>query len=403
MPRSTEKRLNFTKAELEALPLPLDGRTTYHDVGVDGLVLVIYPSGARTFHVYKRLPNSGKSVKPKIGKFPDMSIEIARKTALTILSEISLGRNPTDQKRADKEQLTLGALFDRFIDEHGKHHCVTWKAMSDGFNRYFGDWRNKKVSTISKSEVQLRVNEIGSSRGLHTANRAYDDLRASLSWAVKYGHLAGDNPCSGIVKFKTRSRERFIRPEEFDVFIEGLKKEKNSDFRDYVYLSLFTGARQGNVLSMHWKDIDFDLALWHIPLTKNKESQTIPLTPLALQVLQERFEKSQSEWVFPSSSKTGHLMEPKKAWAKFLRTTGLKDLRMHDLRRTLGSYMAMNNQSLQIIGKVLGHRSPAATQIYSRLAHDPLRKAMELAQGSMAQGSSILPTAKVVKLRKRKS
>ena len=59
--------------------------------------------------------------------------------------------------------------------------------------------------------------------------------------------------------------------------------------------------------------------------------------------------------------------------------------------RTVGSYLAMNNQSLHIIGKVLGHKSATATQIYSRLAHDPLRQAMELAQDSMAKSSSILP------------
>ncbi|CAN5206650.1 hypothetical protein BH10CYA1_BH10CYA1_59160 [soil metagenome] len=53
---------------------------------------------------------------------------------------------------------------------------------------------------------------------------------------------------------------------------------------------------------------------------------------------------------------------------------------MHDLRRTLGSYMAMANHSLPIIGKALGHRSTSATHIYARLANDPVRAAMEQAQ-----------------------
>lgn len=101
--------------------------------------------------------------------------------------------------------------------------------------------------------------------------------------------------------------------------------------------------------------------------------------------------KESEEWVFPSHSEVGHIVEPKKAWWKFLDRAELKDLRLHDLRRTLGSYMAMNNQSLQIIGKVLGHKSPAATQIYSRLAFDPLRLAMENAQASIANTTEILP------------
>ena len=53
--------------------------------------------------------------------------------------------------------------------------------------------------------------------------------------------------------------------------------------------------------------------------------------------------------------------------------------------------MAMNNQSLQIIGKALGHKSTTATQIYSRLASDPIKQAMEVAQASMSKNADILP------------
>ena len=194
-----------------------------------------------------------------------------------------------------------------------------------------------------------------------------------------------------MTKFKTRSRERFLRPDEFDIFFSKLKGEKNFDFRDYVYLSLFTGARQANILAMRWDEIDFELGFWRIPITKNKESQTLPLTKLAYVVLKDRFdEKKSTEWVFPSNGVTGHLVEPKKAWQKFLEKCEIKDLRLHDLRRSLGSYMAMNNQSLQIIGKALGHKSPAATQIYSRLAFDPIRQAMESAQASIMIGNEEL-------------
>jgi integrase len=86
-----------------------------------------------------------------------------------------------------------------------------------------------------------------------------------------------------------------------------------------------------------------------------------------------------------------HLVATPTAWREFLKDAKLTDLRMHDLRRTLGSYMAMNNQSLQIIGKVLGHKSPTATQVYSRLASDPLKQAMEAAHASMSKSGDILP------------
>jgi integrase len=61
----------------------------------------------------------------------------------------------------------------------------------------------------------------------------------------------------------------------------------------------------------------------------------------------------------------------------------IKDLRIHDIRRTLGSYQAITGASLQIIGKSLGHKSQHATQIYSRMNLDPVRKSMENAVGLM--------------------
>lgn len=166
-------------------------------------------------------------------------------------------------------------------------------------------------------------------------------------------------------------------------------------------MSLFTGAWQGNVLAIRWDQFDFELGVWHIPITKNKESQTVPLTDLAMQILEDPHEYRKSdEWVFPSDGASGHVVALKKAWAKFLERTEWADLRMHDLRRTHGSYMAMNNQLLQIIGKVLGHKSPTATQIYSRLAFDPLKHAMEAAQASMANSADILPSGLFKKKRK---
>jgi len=401
MPARPAKSLNFTKTELAKLMAPAARYAVYHDTAVEGLVLLVYWTGAFRFYVYKKV--DGKPVRLKVGKYPDMSVESARKKAQELLGSIARGERPT-VKAQQKAGMSLGDLFAHYIDEYCRHHCTTWKATSENFKRYFADRLERPADTISHNDVQQMVNRLGVDRGHHTANRAYDDLRAVLTWGKKHGYVLTENPCAGVTKFKTRSRERFLTPDEFEKFFTALKDEPNIAFRDYVYLSLFTGARQANILSMRWEDINFDLGIWRIPITKNKESQTLPLTNLALQVLVDRRDnhKESDEWVFPSDSACGHIVEPKKAWWKFLDKCEIEDLRLHDLRRTLGSYMAMNNQSLQIIGKVLGHKSPAATQIYSRLAFDPLRQAMENAQASMANTGEILPADMGKKQRRQK-
>lgn len=199
-----------------------------------------------------------------------------------------------------------------------------------------------------------------------------------MNWNLKNGTIIS-NPWAGVKQYKVQDRERFLRPDEMEAFFVALMKQDEL-IRDYVLISLYTGARKSNVFAMRWDQIDLELAVWRIPLTKNKESQFIPLTSSAVELLKRRFDTRKGPWVFPGRSPEDHLVEPKRPWYKLLNDAKIKDLRIHDLRRTLASKMAMDNQSLQIIGKALGHKSVASTQIYSRLMHDLVRKAMESAQ-----------------------
>lgn len=77
------------------------------------------------------------------------------------------------------------------------------------------------------------------------------------------------------------------------------------------------------------------------------------------------------------------MQEPKKAWKRICQKAGLKNLRLHDLRRTCASWMAINGASQYVIGKALNHKSPKSTAIYARLSLDPVREFMEKATGAL--------------------
>ena len=95
--------------------------------------------------------------------------------------------------------------------------------------------------------------------------------------------------------------------------------------------------------------------------------------------LKNKYLTKKNEWVFPSNSKSGHLSDPKKPWQRILKQAGISDLRIHDLRRSLGSWQASTGASLAIIGKTLAHRNVNTTAIYARLNIDPVRDAMNKA------------------------
>jgi integrase len=75
--------------------------------------------------------------------------------------------------------------------------------------------------------------------------------------------------------------------------------------------------------------------------------------------------------------RTGHITEPKSAWHRVRERAGVPDVRIHDLRRTLGSWLAQQGFRLPMIGAALNHASPASTAVYARLALGPVRAMLE--------------------------
>ncbi len=136
-------------------------------------------------------------------------------------------------------------------------------------------------------------------------------------------------------------------------------------------------------MAMRWSDLDLKNATWKIQETKNGTPQTVPLTESVLEILQDRRTNTSSFFVFPGKGITGHLVEPKTAWKRICKAAGIEDVRVHDLRRTMGSWQAIAGSSLPVIGKSLGHKSQQATAIYSRLDLDPVRASMEKGAAAM--------------------
>jgi integrase len=378
----TKNKINFIKKTLEDLPSPEKGkRSYYYDIKIRGLGIAITDTGTKTFIVYRKIDSKPERV--TLGKFPDLSIENARKMAEEVNSKIAQGKNPNEQKRTIQQEITLGNIFNKYMNEYAKNHKKTWKGDLDIYKLYLPDWSNKKISLVQKTDITALHNKIGNNNGKYAANRMIALLHTIYNKAIEWGY-DGINPCSGIKKFKEKSRERFLQTDELPRFFESLNAEPNETFRDYFYISLLTGARRGNVMAMSWKDINLNSKTWRIQETKNGEAQIIHLSNQAIEILKRRLESRKNDWVFSSpTSASGHIEEPKKTWSRILNRAGIEDLRIHDLRRTLGSWQAATGANSYIIGKSLGHKTQQATAIYARLNLDPVRESVNKATEAM--------------------
>jgi integrase len=392
-------KINFTKSALDALELPAPGRRMeYWDTKTPGLQVRVTATGAKTFYV-KRRAGTGNVERVKLGSYPAMTPEQARRAAADVNAQIAKGESPATKKRAARAEMTLQELFDEYMSRKAVFNKRPDKPR-DTYRLYLAPWAKRKLSAIKAHEVQALHAKIGREKGKVTANIVLKLLHVMFNKAIHEWRIwQGDNPAHGIKKFPEHSRDRFLQADELPRFFEALAQEPNETIRDYVLVSLLTGARKSNVLAMRWEQISFDRAEWRIPETKNGTPQTVTLSPEALEVLRNRQNGNTAGYVFPGDGKKGHLVEPKKGWARILERAGLSDLRLHDLRRTLGSWQAKTGASLAIIGKSLHHRNTSTTAIYARLDLDPVRESVNRATGAMLAAAGLKDGAEVVELK----
>lgn len=397
---------SFTKPQLEALPEPKPGqRIIYHDTHKNAYGLQLRStSTGKMFFIQKRIDGIPERV--TIGKFPDMSIENARKEAARLSALIAEGINPNNDARALKTETTLQELFDEFLKHRRNKRGAylsekTKRSYRYDFGLYFGKWASRTLSRFKDSDFARLHAEIGKEHPT-TANRVIALASSLFSYAAERKLFKGANPAQGIKKFPENKRDRFLQSDELPAFFTALAEEPNETLRDYFLISLLTGARRSNVLEMQWSQVHLDRAEWRIPTTKNGEPQTVHLSAEAVDILRNRKAASAGVWVFPGSGATGHLVEPKKAWGRVLERAGIENLRIHDLRRTLGSWQAKTGASLAIVGKSLNHKSPSTTAIYARLDLDPVRESVDRATSAMLTAAGVKESAEIIRLKQAK-
>lgn len=380
---TADKRLLFSKRRVEDLPVPPADRVYYLDARTPGLTVCVTSRGTRTFYHVKK--TGGRTRRVWIGRFPGVTVEQARREAEKLNGRVAEGHDPQAEKTAARGEMTLAELFACWLID-AKLRKKTWREdqrQYDAFLKPFGGYRLSEIG--SENVIRLHT-AIGEQNGLYAANRMLALLRAMFNFAISpTGSIKwkGTNPTAGIRKFKEKSRDRFIVPEEMPAFFDALGQEEET-VRDFFWLALLTGARKTNLLEMRWEQLAIE-GLWRIPETKSGEVVIVPLVEQAQTILNARREKHGDQpWVFPGPGKAGHLVEVRHAWVRICKRAGLEDLRIHDLRRTLGSWQALTGASELIIGKSLGHAPGSkATSVYARLGLDSVRESLDVATTKM--------------------
>lgn len=394
-------RFPFTDVRLKKLPIPAKGRTRYYDTQVPSLCLRVTHTGVLTFGVYRWRTKGGQPLQISLGRYPGMTIKEARAMALEKNLQINQGINPNTALHTSRQELSLQELFNSVLGREWRN-LKSLKNVKSIFKCHLKHLGSRLLSEITADTVATLHAKIADNRGKYIANRSVEVISSLFNYAKKYGYV-GPNPASDVEYEKEKERDRFIQPSEMPQFFKALNEEPNQTLRDFFILLLLTGVRRSNLLAMRWEEINFPERFWHIEDTKNGESQNVTLTSEAIRILEKR-KNNGSDYVFESTtSKSGHIEEPKSAWRRILTRAGIKDLRVHDLRRTFGSYQVAQNASLQIVGKSLNHKSLQATRIYARLNMDPVRESVERGTQAILKAGGLAKQADVLTFEKKET
>jgi integrase len=383
---------NLTKRTIESIRIPAQGSETYTDHKDNYLKLVVTPS-TRTWRYVRKW--NGQVLFLTLGRYPDVTPDQARAAARLASADIARGLDPRDKKRRARKAGTWSDLFSWYIKDHAKPNKRTWKGDEEQNRLYCAAWKGRKLDSITKDFIRRWHRGISQNKGKIAADRALALVKCVFNRAMDADLFEGNNPASGVAMnykgAKRYSRNRFLNADELKRLFSVLDEHPNQDLADFFRLAILTGARRGNVQSMRWADFDRAANTWTIPAeqSKNKEPMEVPILPPAAEILNRRWEKRKSDvYVFPSrrsKAKTPHMSSPKAAWAVICEKAELKGVRIHDLRRTMGSWMAESGASLLVIGKALGHQDSKTTQIYAHLGSDPVRVGMGAAVNRMLE------------------
>ncbi len=381
--RSVVSRIKLTEQRIAALVTEGAAAQYTYDTLVPSLSIRITSNGVKTFVVVKKI--HGRTQRITLGRYPTLRLDDARQAAQGIAGDLAQGRDPISQRKALRIRKTrLDEIWPKYL-LHLKSRNRTWARDEERWKTHVAPALGKKpAQDVTRADCQALVDRIGIRHKI-AANRVASFLSALFGFAADDVPI---NPAKKLRRYPENSRSRILKSEELPMLLTAIEAEAEP-WPDAFKMLLYTGARRGAVAKMRWNDVDMGSGIWTIPpeSAKNNTATSMPLTQPALTILHRRLKARAGEpWVFPSAIGDGPIVGLPKAWARILKRGNLSNLRIHDIRRSVGTALARGGASPHIIATGLGHRSIASAKSYVRLAGEDARQALGDAVANLTIG-----------------
>ena len=358
-----------------------------------GFLMQVTQAGSRAFRLNYRRQVDDRERRVTIGDVASYSIEQARKKAAELRRAIDDGHDPLGEAEARREAPTVAELAERYVAEVLPKLAPSTQVENRAMLRDYilpaiGQMKVAAVEREDIKKLHAKVTEAGKPRRANTVKSLCSTL---FTYAIEW-RMRNANPASGVKMNPEHGRERYLSGEELDRLLAELERyqARVPDSVDAIRLAVLTGARRGEILGMTWAQVDLDGAIWVKPreITKQRKVHRLTLSPEAVAVLQRRQAERDApgrvvalrrdDHVFRGGGDVAHVGRLERDWREIRAAAGLQDVRFHDLRHTVASWLAAAGLSLPTIGSVLGHTRAATTNRYAHLSDAAQRQAVDV-------------------------
>ena len=346
----------------------------------NGLGVRVSPKGRKSFiYMYR---HEGRARFMTLGDYPRLTLADAHKAHAEAMKKVEQGIDPGAEalaERAEERQApTVEVLADEYLEKWAKPRKRSWREDERILKKdVIPEWGRRKAREITRRDVIRLLDGIVDRGAGIMANRSLATIRKMFNFAVSRDIVAV-SPCLSVRSpAQEQRRDRVLTTDEIRALwyaLEGAKMMAEGT-KLALKLQLVTSQRKAEIVTARWDEIDLTDKWWTIPpeKAKNKMAHRVPLSPLALELLQEAKKiTGDSPWIFPSPQTDRHITP--EAIDHALRRPGLEALGFtfvpHDLRRTAASLMTGMGISRMVVSKILNHVERGITAVYDRHSYD---------------------------------
>jgi integrase len=324
----------------------------YWDTLQRGLALRVEPSGHRAWKCVYTIRQRGARWY-SIGDARAIALADARRLASKLMYQVAEGGDPHADRLALRGRGSFEQVAGRYLNEHARKRNKSWRQADALVSKYLmSRWAKLDIASIRRTDVKAAIAAIAAPV---LANQVLAAASAIFSWAVRQEIIA-TNPCIGVEKNDTTSRERVLSDAEIAAFWPHLSVS--------LKMVLLTGQRPGEVAHLHQQHV-VDERWWAMPGapdpktswpgTKNAQSHRIWLSEPVHELLPD---------VLASCVRSGQLQrEMRDICAKV--GVGEK-VTPHDLRRTFCSKVTALGFGRDAMNRITNHRDGGIADIYDR-------------------------------------